>query len=924
MVFDRRFFCLAGLIFFAGCEDVTRVTQIIRDESAEEQMQNLPPSEPPPNLERSLNSLGVDTSNTARLDSNGNPYPDSYSPLGPVAVVREIDVPVESSDTGETTKDYVVGRAQELFLGGVRTKNNTGAFLTWMDDIAQGSVIAGATFPTILYEDLLPEPQWTAEDYNDQVGAADDFIVRGTRRDATPFDSNGNGFQEIALVYVEGNGATENVRLRVLDASTPAVMPVDISIPVDPRYLPVYDLRAASADFDNDGVEEIAFAISREPLPGDTETPVGIYILDDHTGGYGITREHHLPFTTFLNEPFVTMAFETVQLDHDGVSELVLVVNENLASNTFATQYFAFEVAPTSLSQVAGGPIVARITNADGSVAEYPFVVADVAGGDLDGDRIDELVFAGLEAVIQNCSSSDTNDSGLKHLLVGLGNHSNDFLQVGASRYFSVPDGCDAAQGIDYRFVHVNVVDFDGDGDSDIHANQYVFESFEQPIANTIPLLLTQVADRHFMTVDGQATRFDRSNTVMVTSDQTGDGIDDIIHMNLLAQNEISSGLQVWGWSSDNMRAERVSRVPLFDNDTLASELKNPILVAGDVDNDNVAVYQFTGEHILDFTEPVILAAIAAAPCKRDIGQNTGACSTSWGSAQTGAAGRNFAVSVSGSIGYGFGAAGGGGSFKFLAKLNVEATKQISESYELTKSRTFSTGPFEDGVIFTSVPLDRYVYQKTVAKIPDDGFLSETLYVNLPRDIDMRMVTRRFYNASLTDNGENDPLRIDEEVFQHVPGDLSTYPTEQEKEDILARELSIINDARRIAAVGDDRFDPVVALGGLSVGPVSVGEGSGATELGLEYTESLGESNALELGFEFEAEALFGGAWSMSVGISGRRELTVSHGDASLFAGTVGSINEASYADEDYQFGLFSYLKRLGDQEFEVINYWIE
>ncbi|WP_166263864.1 hypothetical protein [Marinobacter caseinilyticus] len=924
MVFNCRFF-LVGVIFFTGCnDDVTRVTQVIHDDSANPQTDPPLPAEPPPDLEGSLKSLGVDTSDTARLDDQGVPYPVSYSPLGPVAVVREIDVPVESSDTGETVKDYVVGRAPELFLGGVRTENNTGAYLTWIDDIAEGNVIAGATVPIFLYEEVLPEPQWPAEDYNDQAGAVDDFIVRGTRRDATAFDSNGNGFQEMAIVYVEGNNAPGNVRLRVLDATTPGASPVDVSIPVDPRYLPVYDLRAASIDFDNDGVEEVAFAISRQPLPGDVATPVGIYILEDQTGGYAITHEHHLPFTNALTGPFVTLVFKSVKLDHDGIAELVLVANENLASNTFASQYFAFEVISTSLSQIAGGPIVARIINDDGSVTTHPLVVADVTGGDLDGDGVDELVFAGLEEVIQNCSSEQTNGAGLKHLLVGLGNRFNDFEQIGASRYFSVPDGCDFAQGINYRFVHTNLLDFDGDGDTDIHANQYVFESFEQPNANQLPLLVTGVADRNFMTVDGQATRFDRSNTVMTVSDQTGDGIDDIIHMNLLADNDVSSGLQVYGWNPDLMRAERVSRVPLFDGDTLVSGLKNPILVAGDVDNDNVAVYQFTGEHFLDFTEPVILAALAAAPCKRDIGQNTGACSTSWGSAQTGAAGRNFAVSVSGSIGYGVGAAGGGGSFKFLAKLNVEATRQISESYELTKSRTFSTGPFEDGVIFTSVPLDRYVYQKTVAKIPDDGFLGETLYVNLPRDIDMRMVTRRFYNASLTDNGENEPLRIDEEVFQHVAGDLSTYPTEQEKDEILAREQSIINDARRIDAVGDDRFDPVVALGGLSIGPVSVGEGNGATELGLEYSETLGEANALELGFEFEAESLFGGAWSMSVGASARRELTVSHGDASLFSGTVGSLSSSNYADEGYQFGLFSYLKRLGDQEFEVINYWID
>ncbi|MBV1959702.1 MAG: hypothetical protein KUG53_03095 [Pseudomonadales bacterium] len=411
----------------------------------------------------------------------------------------------------------------------------------------------------------------------------------------------------------------------------------------------------------------------------------------------------------------------------------------------------------------------------------------------------------------------------------------------------------------------------------------------------------------------------------MAISDQSGDGIADIILINLLAKDDNESGIQVFTWDATEMKSTRIPRVPLFPDDVINSSLMNPMLVPIDVDNDKIAMFQYTNEHYLDFTEPVILAVLAAAPCKRGIGQNTtDSCSTSWGSAQTGAAGRNFSVSVSGSVGYGFGAAGGGASTKYLAKLTVKARKEISESYELTKSRTFSTGPFEDGVIFTSIPMDRYVYVKTVAKLPDDGFLSERLIVNLPRNSDMRLVTRRYFNASITNNPENAPLRIDDEVFQHLAGDLSTYPTAREKDEILAREQSIVHDRRRVSGASDARFDPVVALGGLEVGPVAVGEGGGGTELALEYNETIGEANALELGFEFEAETLAGGAFSLSVGAAAERVLSVSHGDTTLFAGAIGSIPGENYADQGYKFGLFAYLKALGDQEFEVINFWIE
>lgn len=99
---------------------------------------------------------------------------------------------------------------------------------------------------------------------------------------------------------------------------------------------------------------------------------------------------------------------------------------------------------------------------------------------------------------------------------------------------------------------------------------------------------------------------------------------------------------------------------------------------------------------------------------------------------------------------------------------------------------------------------------------------------------------------------------------------------------------------------------------------------AGATEHGLEYSETIEKANALELGFALEAEVMFGGAWSLSFGRSTGRELSVFLGDASSFSGSIGSIPEQNCAEEDCRFGLFAYLKRLGDQEFEVVNYRVE
>ena len=108
------------------------------------------------------------------------------------------------------------------------------------------------------------------------------------------------------------------------------------------------------------------------------------------------------------------------------------------------------------------------------------------------------------------------------------------------------------------------------------------------------------------------------------------------------------------------------------------------------------------------------------------------------------------------------------------------------------------------------------------------------------------------------------------------------------------------------------------------MGPISVGEGSGSTELALEYIEVTGESNSLELGYEFEVSVAFGALFGFSVGLSGERTLSVSHGDSTTYSGTIGSIDADNFADNRYQFGLFTYLQAVDGQEFEVINYWVE
>jgi hypothetical protein len=410
----------------------------------------------------------------------------------------------------------------------------------------------------------------------------------------------------------------------------------------------------------------------------------------------------------------------------------------------------------------------------------------------------------------------------------------------------------------------------------------------------------------------------------MAVTDQTGDGIADIVSLYTGftgSLKDVEPYIKVYTYDDSSASGYRVAtRIPIDEDDL---EMRNPIVVPMDVDNDRVAVLEYTGEHVLDITEPLVLAVLATPPCKRDIGQDS--CFSSWGSTQTGAVGRDFSVKVSGSAGAGAGTAGAGAMGKWLFKVSASAALVTSTSYELSKSQTFSAGPDEDGVVFTSIPVDRYAYRILRDNTARAGQVGALMEIRLPRSPGIRIVTRDYYNANITDDAEP----IDDRVFAHVPGDVSSYPTALEKDLILQTQQSILRDYRirqfiRETPLGFVPFDLTPAERGLEVGPVLVGQGGGATELALEYTETFGLANELAMGFSFEAEMMFGAAIQWEVGIERGRTLSVSHGDSTLFAGSVDSIDARFYAENVYAFGLFAYLQVLGDQEIEVINFWVE
>jgi hypothetical protein len=264
-----------------------------------------------------------------------------------------------------------------------------------------------------------------------------------------------------------------------------------------------------------------------------------------------------------------------------------------------------------------------------------------------------------------------------------------------------------------------------------------------------------------------------------------------------------------------------------------------------------------------------------------------------------------------------------------------------SESYEVSRSVSFETGPLEDSVVFTAIPYDFYTYEvvaemlNATEDIEPDRQLQR---MGLPRTPIIRMAEVGYYNDHTTENA----TKIDAAVFAHTAGDLGSYPNAAERDEILAVRQTQLDeirlqcpgcwnvdpDAPQVSGLSPIRqFDPLSALPGLVSDEVGVGQGSGSTGVAIDFSQSSGSGAALALSAELEVEVTAGflvGGCAIGGGVGW--STNTSRGESTSYAGFVGSIDSENFAGEQYRFGMFTYLQGSPESgaEFEVINYWVE
>lgn len=643
-------------------------------------------------------------------------------------------------------------------------------------------------------------------------------------------DFDGDGLDELFIAYYVN--ATQRLRYLVLDVNGAAVKEgeLEAGVPLtalDERLQP----SLASGDLDADGRDEVAVAFGRFYLVNALEAEPTISSLQ-------------LPEQN-QDDTFVAMG----NLDWDGADELAVTYTTG-APTARIGRYAIFDgqfVTPTQT-----GPLTLTVESVAHSARE-----SQVAIGDVDGDRLGEVVFAGLV---------DGNYWGLFVLEY---NRPDRTPLYDWKSFFFRPGWADVVIP-----RPLFVLDWNGDGIMDVFFHRYVFHITREVTPTQVDVGLGTGGWIHRV----------------APGDVDGDGRDEIIFE--------SGAVYARGLNAlDQVQDKKVwSGAPTHAVST--------IIVPLNTDGDSPVV-RYDGEHELLFTRPQLIAALASPPYRGDVGQNVDATASTFGTSTSDTVEHSTSLGFTTgfSVGYeaDFGIFGGA---EFNASVEQSLDFIAGASTTISKDHSYTSGPGEDKVVFTTVPFDVYYY--TVVASPEARDVGRRLSINVPRESQTQSTTREFYNAH---NGGG--LDVDEAIFMHRAGDVFSYPTLADRNRILER-----------AQAQDPTYHP------LWNGPKPVGQGGGYDTIGISKTQ--GSSRSAEMGFsvkfEFSSTSPGGAKVGSSVGFQYGYSCTYSTEEAAFFQGTVGDLPAKAYQDPNnrYQYGLFVYPQAAGDQKFVVMNYWTE
>lgn len=566
-----------------------------------------------------------------------------------------------------------------------------------------------------------------------------------------------------------------------------------------------------------------------------------VYILDDAAHGFRqLTAPKTFPTTSGTGNLVVRAAVG--EIDGDGREDIVIV--EGINDRPGNCYYHVYSGA--GFAEIRSWQIAPTI---DGTSCNFEY--ADVTIGDFDGDSFNEIAFCGDGAGFgNNLRAVVADDSGMRYAWI--------------QSYYST--------SIDWgsNFVPPTMaLDIHGDGKD------------EFLVLNRIVGLdgsLKDVPD-----TSGISAPYKLASAV---GDTNGDGYDDVIVVDRASHD-------LWVWESNGLGLG-----PMLRGSNSCSNY-NTTVCAPDVDGDSQVV-RYTGQREQLFTDPVVIAVLAAPPHHgAGSGQNVEACGTTYGTSTAFGTEEETStgLSVGFSFGYEFEAPFGLAKASFKTSVENSLDSIAAQSREVEIWVSYSGSYDEDLVLFTAVPFNVYYYEVIVS--PNPGEIGSLLTINIPRQAEKRCVSTVFYNAN---NG--DFPDIDSSVLGHTIGNVSSYPTRAEKNELQAAYAGYTLQSE---------------LKSISVN-------SGSDGVGINSSRSTSSGISTDVAVTVEAEVGAGGVTAgASAGFHYGYGYTLTNTQATFYEGAIGNIPTVVYTPSMlYSYGMFIHKKKIGTQGFIVVNYWVE
>jgi hypothetical protein len=375
----------------------------------------------------------------------------------------------------------------------------------------------------------------------------------------------------------------------------------------------------------------------------------------------------------------------------------------------------------------------------------------------------------------------------------------------------------------------------------------------------------------------------------------------------------------------------------------------NAIILSVNVDNDSLVVeydaddpeaepIEIEEAHTTYYSRNQIIAVLATPPAIAGLNSEDTTTSYSQFSSQGYSAGATVSwrsgilFGTDHSISAGLFASTEIGKIETELELSVEVTASASTSVESTRTITYTTGELRDSVIFSTTPYDRYQY--TIRSHPDPKVVDTGLTVDIPQKPEILHWSKDYYNSHC-----GDQLPIGDEILQHTPGDISSYPDWDDVVDIMDKTGDPTPST--IPLIDDGMWMLLGLTRSLGVdGPTRVSE-TGSTSCEVELINAQDIEAGVELSIDVMAKAC-------TVGICGGRTGGLSIGATFGATWTKGVTFESSvsaipavpdgyecysgdcWAEHQYGWGMFQYVQTLKDidnktvHDFIVVNYWVE